>query len=174
MRESDELIIVGKISGTHGIRGDLKVYSFSGNLESLQTTRSVTLKYPDGTSLHEHAISSVRPHGPGFIVKLQGFENINQVEPLIGSEICLRRSQLPEPDDDEYYWCDLLGLKVLTIDGTELGRIEDIFETGSNDVYVVRGNSREYLIPAIANVVTHVDIAAGIMTITPLDGLLDL
>ena len=92
----------------------------------------------------------------------------------MGSELCLKRSQLPEPAEDEYYWRDLIGLIVFTDQGQELGKLVDIFETGSSDIYVVRGDEREYLIPAIADVISLVDISGNRMVITPLDGLLDL
>lgn len=174
MGVSDELITVGRISGTHGIKGHLKVHSYSGNLESLCAARSIMLRSPDGTPPREFGIKGVKPHGNGFILSLKGYDDIDQALPLVGSELCLRRSQLPEPEDDEYYWCDLIGLRVVTIDGVEVGTLADIFETGSNDVYVVRKDKREYLIPAIAAVIKSVDLAGGTMVITPLDGLLDL
>jgi 16S rRNA processing protein RimM len=85
-----------------------------------------------------------------------------------------RRDQLPETDEGEYYWVDLIGLRVVTDDGAELGTLREIIETGSNDVYVVQGREKEYLIPALADVVSSIDLEAGTMTVTPLDGLLDL
>lgn len=173
MIDQDELIAVGKISGTHGIRGHLKVFSYSGNIESLQSTDIVFLKGKNGL-LQEHRIKGVSAHAGGFILALDEFDNINQVLPLVGSELCLKRSQLPEPAEDEYYWRDLMGLTVVTDRGLELGRIADIFETGSSDIYVVRSADKEYLIPAIADVIAQVDIPGNRMVITPLDGLLDL
>jgi len=174
MGDADELITVGRISGTHGIKGQLKVYSYSGNLESLRAARIVMLRSPDGATLRELSIRSVKPHTGGFILSLKDYDDIDQALPLVGSDLCLRRSQLPEPEDDEYYWCDLIGLRVVTADGAELGTLADIFETGSNDIYVVRKDRQEYLIPAIASVIKSVDVAGGTMVISPLDGLLDL
>ena len=174
MSDPDELITVGKISGTHGIKGQLKVYSYSGNLGSMSAARIVTLRSPDGATLREFGIKGVKSHSSGFILSLKDFDDIDQVLPLVGCELCLKRSQLPEPEDDEYYWCDLIGLRVVTVDGVEVGMLADIFETGSNDIYVVRKDRKEYLIPAIAAVISNVDLAGGTMVITPLDGLLDL
>jgi len=105
---------------------------------------------------------------------LDDFADINQVLTLNGSELYVGLSQLPVPDEDEYYWRDLIGLAVVTDQGLELGTIVDIFETGSSDIYVVRGETKEYLIPAIADVITLVDVPGKKMIITPLDGLLDL
>lgn len=173
MHESDVLIPVGKIIGTHGIKGMLKVHSFSGNLESLQAAHTVILKSKEG-KLQEFGLKSVTPHAGKLMIGLKGLDEINLVLPLVGSEICLLRSQLPLPEDNEYYWCDLIGLIVATIDGDELGTIVDIFETGSSDIYVVRSAEREYLIPAIADVISSVDLEGGRMLVTPLEGLLDL
>jgi len=173
MTDQDEFVPVGKIIGTHGIKGLLKVYSYSGNIQSLQHARSTFLKGKDGT-LCEHDVASVTAHAGGFILGLNGFSDINQVQCFIGSELCLKQSQLPVPAEDEYYWRDLIGLTVHTNQGVVLGTLVDIFETGSNDVYVVRGNFKEYLIPAIGEVISLVDIPGNKMIITPLDGLLDL
>jgi 16S rRNA processing protein RimM len=173
MADNDEMVPVGKIIGTHGIKGLLKVFSYSGNIQSLQSAKTVFLKGKDG-ALREYSVRSVTAHRGGFILGLDDFSDINHVLQLNGSELCLRLSQLPVPDEDEYYWRDLIGLEVFTDDGIELGPIVDIFETGSSDIYVVRGSSKEYLIPAIADVIAHIDIPGKKMIITPLDGLLDL
>lgn len=173
MTDYDELVPVGKIIGTHGIKGLLKVFSYSGNIESLKSASTAFLKGKDGV-LREFPVKSVSPHAGGFILGLDSFSDINQVLSLHGSELCLKQSELPDPEEDEYYWRDLIGLAVHTDNGALLGTIIDIFETGSSDIYVVRGESKEYLIPAIADVIAHVDIAGKKMIITPLEGLLDL
>ena len=173
MTDQDELIPVGKIIGTHGIKGALKVHSYSGNIDSLQSTKTAFLKKKDGT-LCEYVIKSVSAHAGGFILYLDSFSDINQVLCFTGLEICLKLSQLPVTDQDEYYWRDLIGLVVHTDQGIELGTLVDIFETGSSDIYVVRGGSKEYLIPAIADIIADIDIQGKKMIITPLEGLLDL
>ena len=173
MTDQDELVQVGKIIGTHGIKGLLKVFSYSGNFQSLQSAQTVLLKGKDG-AIQEYAVKSIAAHAGGFILGLVDYSDINQVLFLSGSELCLKRSQLPAPEEDEYYWRDLIGLTVFTDQGVELGTLVDIFETGSSDIYVVRGSSKEYLIPAIADVIAYVDLPGKKMIITPLDGLLDL
>jgi len=173
MIDQDELVLVGKIIGTHGIKGLLKAFSYSGNIQSLQSAGTVFLKDMKGV-LSEHVIKSITAHAGGFIVGLDDFTDINQVLPLNGSELYVKLSKLPAPDEDEYYWRDLIGLAVVTDQGVELGTLVDIFETGSSDIYVVRGESKEYLIPAIADVIFLVDLPDKKMIITPLEGLLDL
>lgn len=169
----DNLITVGRISGTHGIRGQLRLHSYSGNLDSLRAVRRITLRLPDG-SYREFDLQRAAMHGGKVLLTLADYDNINQVLDLVGSELCLRREQLPEPDEDEYYWHDLLGMTVITDEGVKLGAIVEILETGANDVYVVRGAGREYLIPAVASVVDRVDLPSKTMYVTPLEGLLDL
>ena len=173
MRDLEELIPVGKIIGTHGIKGQMKLHSYSGNAESLAAAGSVSLKSPAGT-LREFTVTSFKENSGKFIIGLRDFDDINLVQPLLGNEVCLKRAQLPVLEEDEYYWSDLIGLRVFTDDGVLLGTITDIFETGSSDIYVVQGEVREYLIPAIADVIKAVDLAGGRIVITPLDGLLDL
>ena len=171
--EHDALIPVGKIIGTQGIRGQLKVHSYSGNLDSLKAVDRIVLKSADG-AVREFGLKSVAANAGKINLGLNDCNEISQVLDLVGSEICLLRSQLPEPGENEYYWSDLLGLEVVTVDGEILGSIADIFETGSNDVYVVRNKEREYLIPAVAPVISNVNLKRGIMVITPLEGLLEL
>ena len=108
------------------------------------------------------------------LVSLKGYGTINDVLPLVGGELLVRRDQFPETDPDEYYWADLIGLRVVADGGNQLGLLKEIIETGSNDVYVVQGGEKEYLIPALEDVILNIDLAAGTMTVAPPDGLLDL
>lgn len=169
----DNLIAVGRITGTHGIRGQLRLQSYSGNLESLKAAKKIFLRLPDGT-LREHDLRRATRHGAVILLTLAGYDNINQVQEMVGSELLLNRQHLPATAEDEYYWHDLLGLTVMTNDGMQLGTLSGILETGANDIYVVTGQDREYLIPAVASVISAVDLTARTMTITPLEGLLEL
>ena len=115
-------------------------------------------------------------HAGKILLTLEGYDSINEASHLIGTELLLQREQLPEPAADEYYWQDLIGLTVMTDNGELLGTLTEIMETGANDVYLVhnRQTGREYLLPAIASVIGNVDLQARQMTVTPLEGLLDL
>jgi len=172
---NNNLIAVGRISGTHGIKGQLRLHSYSGNLESLQAAKSVLLRFPAGVT-RQIQLKRAAYHSGKFLLTLDGVDTIEKAQELAGCELLLQRDQLPAPDADEYYWQDLLGLSVVTTEGQELGCIKEILETGANDVYLVRDEAtrREYLIPAIASVITSVNLQTGCMTITPLEGLLDL
>jgi len=105
-----------------------------------------------------------RPHGEGIVARLEGVEDRDRAGELIGAEIAVARSQLPPTKAGEYYWSDLVGLRVVTLDGSELGKIDHLLETGANDVLVVQGD-RERLLPYIGSVVRGVDLDAGVMRV---------
>jgi len=168
-----ELIKVGKITGTHGIKGEVKFYPYSGSCDSIRPLTDVLLISPSGLK-QTVKIQRVKSGGGKHIIGLVGYDSINLIKSFIGYELSLYRSQLPEPEENEYYWCDLMGLNVVTDSGQPLGSIIDIFETGSNDIYVVNNGNHEYLIPAIEDVISSIDLKSRLLTITPIDGLLDL
>ncbi len=166
-------VLLGKIIAPHGIRGQLRVVPFSGETSVIVSLRSVLIK-GSGNGMEPFEVTHAVAHGKRVLVTLKGFDNINQVLHLVGREVYALREQLPELAPDEYYWCDLLGLRVVTVGGEALGTLADIIATGSNDVYVVRQGKHEYLIPALEDVVTGIDLDAGVMTVSPPEGLLDL
>lgn len=168
----DNLILMGKVAAAHGIRGQLRVVPYSGQADNLLHCESLLLKDAKGqTSTYEVAAATV--HGKKLLVSLKGFSGINQVLHLVGCEVLLYKEQLATPEDDEYYWYDLIGMKVVTTDGTDLGVLDSIIETGSNDVYVSVLNGKEYLIPAWSDTVS-IDVQAKLITVTPFEGLFDL
>ena len=173
MMESDDLIPLGRVVGTHGIRGELRVLSYSGEFTTLKALRRLLLRGERGDVM-DVALAGVRLHGGKALIRLNGYDDINTVESLVGRELVVYRHQLPEPDEGEYYWHDLLGLRVISETGEEFGTLVDIIETGSNDVYVVADGNREYLFPALEEVVREIDLAGRTMTVSPLEGLLDL
>jgi 16S rRNA processing protein RimM len=171
--KKDDYILIGKVLGTHGIRGQLRVLPYSGESESITGLEMFFLCGGEGKKEPYGIVRSV-PHRKQVLVTLSGHDEINGVLPLIGREVYVRRDQLPSLPEGEFYWCDLLGLAVITNLGESLGELTDILKTGENDVYVVKSASREYLIPAIEGIVTEIDLEGRRMIITPLDGLLDL
>ena len=173
MMKGSDAIPLGKVVATHGIRGQLRLVLYSGEFSSVAGLDSLMLK-DDGGSMETFGVAAVTRHGKKALVSLKGFDGINQVLHLVGRELFVRRDQLPELEDGEYYWCDLVGLQVVTDRGEHLGKLSDIIVTGSNDVYVVKSGEREYLIPALADVVLEINPEEGFMKVCPPDGLLDL
>jgi len=172
MSSATDLLIIGKITGTHGVKGMLKAHLFSGDDSTLRAVDELVLQHPDGRR-QTIAVAALHGHGRKTLLSLKGYGGINDALPLVGGELLVRRDQFPEPDEGEYYWADLIGLRVVT-DDDELGILKEIIETGSNDVYVVQGKDKEFLIPALEDVVRNIDLEAGTMTVLLPDGLLDL
>jgi 16S rRNA processing protein RimM len=169
---ADNLVLMGKIAATHGIKGQLRVVPYSGLADNLLLCKSLFVRDAKG-KLERFEVASASVHGKKLLISLHGFAGINQVLHLVGSEVLLYKDQLSEPDEGEYYWNDLIGMRVVTSDGADLGVLESIIETGSNDVYVAVSKGREYLIPALADIVS-IDVQAKLMTVTPFEGLFDL
>jgi len=156
-------VIVGKVFAVFGLRGWIKVYSYTSPPENILDFRPWYL-LRDGCWQPSDLVAG-QPHGKGLVACLEGCADRDQAAALVGSEIAVRRDQLPEPEQDEYYWTDLEGLQVRTLEGIDLGRLDHLFETGANDVMVVRGD-RERLIPYLwGSVVRSVDLRAQLMVV---------
>lgn len=173
MHGNEELILIGRISGTHGIRGLLRVVPYSGDADSIASLSTFVVRMPDG-NFETFRIRSAVEHGKKLLVALEGIQDMNAAVGLTGSDIFVRREQLPALPDGEFYWQDLLGLTVLDERGGVLGELAHIFSTGANDVYVVKKDGEEYLLPAIEDVIIKVDLEMRTMTVHPMEGLLDL
>lgn len=158
-----EKIVLGKIASPFGVRGWTKVASYTEPTEGLldykvwevnQNGKKSRLTVQDG-----------RVHGKFLAVKFNGIDDRDDVAKLTNALVELSREDLPEPQDGSYYWADLIGLSVQTVDGVDLGSVERIMETGANDVLVVSGD-RERLIPWIQeDVIKSVDIEEKFLTV---------
>jgi 16S rRNA processing protein RimM len=152
-------VVLGRIAGLFGIRGWVKVYSYTEPREALLGYRRWLLSAKDGWC--EAAVAEGQRHGKTIIARIEGYIERDQAAELVGAEIAVPRTELPEAETGHYYWSDLEGLKVVHRDGTELGRVAYLLETGANDVMVVKGK-RERLIPFVMNdIVLDVDLEQG-------------
>lgn len=167
------MIALGKIVAPHGVRGELKAVAYSGSLEALAGKESVLLRLAGGEQ-KSFRLLEARPHKGAFIMTLAGVADRDEAQALVGAELVLAPSELPALEEDEYYWFQLIGLRVLTAGGEELGRVAQLMSTGAGaDVLVVRRGQRELLIPATPEVVKAVRLAEGTMIIEPPEGLLE-
>lgn len=167
--DKNGFVLIGKIVKAHGIGGAVKVCSYAESFRTFERAGTVLIENQDSRGFE---IKKVWP-GPGksVILALKGVEDRDQGNSLAGSKILIKKSALPELEDSEYYWADIIGLDVLTIDGQCLGKVESIVETGSSDVYVVRGEEKETLVPAVSSVVVNIDLNKKIMQVNLPEGL---
>jgi len=162
-----EYVVVAKIGAPYGVRGWVKVFSFTEPADNLldydpwyfKSDKASDAPWPIAP------VSEARSHGKAFVAKFKGCDDRDAAARLNGREIAIRRDQLPPTEAGEYYWSDLQGLEVLTTEGVSLGRVDHLLETGANDVLVVKGE-RERLIPYVTGpIVKHVDLDAGTLQV---------
>jgi 16S rRNA processing protein RimM len=166
------LIELGLIVNRHGVRGELRVMPHNPDSELLTTLGSIVLVHPDGAT-SPHRIAGARRHKQFVLLRLAGVESVDAADALRGSKVAAPRPALPPAGADAAYHVDLIGCTVRTTDGTMLGTVDELIVTGSNDVCVVHGTGREYLIPLVADVIAELDTQARTITVRPLPGLLD-
>ena len=162
-RASRDIVRLGRIVGLFGVRGWVKVFSYTEPREGIVGSKGWLLGYPDGWQ--ERKVVEGRRSGRSVIAQLEGVGDRESAERLLGLEIGVPREALPDPGATRYYWADLEGLLVRRRDGTPLGRVERLLETGAHDVMVV-GNEPERLIPFVIDaVVLDVDLDAGVISV---------
>ncbi len=171
MKIEDKLFLWGTVVGTHGLRGDLKVRSQSGDPASLLDAQEVFLRRPGGEA-KVHRPARITVHKGMVLLRLEGAEDINAVQDLIGCEVLMPFSDLAELPEDEFYWHQLEGLLVVDRQNGELGVLEDMFTTAAHDIYVVRGRFGEVLIPAVKEMVLTVDLEERRMEVDLPEGLI--
>jgi len=165
-----ELLAIGRVVKTKGVRGQVKVITFSGHGESLQAANSLFIQ-------EEGKVKSltpilVRSEPGGFCLKFKEVQTVEEARGLVGSSLLIEKDSLPLLAQGEYYWFQLQGLEVFTERGQSLGRVEEIMPVGPHDVLVVRKEKQESLVPAVDSVVTKIDLKAGIMVVDVPAGLL--
>jgi len=158
--------MVGRILRAWGIRGDMKIAPFTDRPEDFQQYSHVFVGPPQ----QRYAVKSFRPFQGNWLLHLDGVDTREAAERLHGQEIFIELAQRPR-QEGEFYAREVVGLKVRTLDGEELGEITEILVTGANDVYVVKGARGEILLPARVEVIKGIDVEAGTMTVELLPGL---
>lgn len=152
----DDRVIIGHVAGLYGLRGWVKVFSHTEPRDGITRYQPLYLKIHD--DWRQVQTSAGRRHGKSVVLKFTGVDDRDAAASLIGADIAIERTQLPPLAPDEFYWSDLQGLQVSTIDGIDLGVVDYLMATGANDVLVVKGE-RERLIPFLRDqVVVDIDL----------------
>ena len=171
--DSRRHVRVGRVIKPHGIKGELKVLPY-GEVEDFRLYREVLLGGETSGPGRHLQVVHFRPQGKIALLELTGIVDRSAAEELAGQEVWVAKELLAALAEDEFYWHELVGLRVVTESGRSLGRVKALFATGGHDVLVVRGGGREYFIPARREFMLAVDQEAGLLTIAEYPGLLDL
>ena len=168
----EQLLRVGVISSTHGVRGEVKVYPTTDDVNRFKKLKKVILD--TGREYLDLEITGVKFFKNQVILKFKGIDNINDIEKYKGKDLLVNREDAVALEENENYVADLIDLKVVTEDGQVLGYLTEVMETGANDVYVVETeDGKELLLPAIRDCILDVDLEKEVMTVHILPGLFD-
>ena len=168
----DNYLRVGVISSTHGIRGEVKVFPTTDDVNRFKQLKDVILD--TGKEYMNLEVQNVKFFKNMAIVKFKGIDDINDIEKYKGKDLLVTRENAVPLEEGEYYIFDVLGSKVITEEGTEIGELKEILATGANDVYVVKtAQGKEILIPSIPQCILDVNIEDKVVTVHLLDGMMD-
>ncbi len=167
---AEQLFPLGVVVGTHGLRGDLKVRPLTPDSRSLLTAAQVFFR-DKGGRLRSLEPARAVPQKGNVLLRLRGMETIEAAQTLVGNEVLMRYVDLPDLDDDEFYWYQLEGLKVVDRTRGELGVLAELLVTGAHDIYVVNGRFGEVMVPAVSPFVVDIDLESGQMTVDLPEGL---
>jgi len=164
-----DYFFIGKITGVQGLKGGLRVGTSVDSISSLSKNTEVLLLLKK--KIKTFIIQNFKLHGKKTVLTLNGIENRDMADALKGAKLFINRDSLEELEDGVWYWEDIIGLKVYDIKNIYLGQVVSILPTGSNDVYVVRDNKKEILVPALEWVVKLIDIKLQKMIVDLPEGL---
>ena len=168
------LVVIGEIARPHGLHGEMRVTSLTDHPERFEGVTDCVL-WDQGRDTRERCrITRARRQGTAVLLSLAGYDTVEATSALVGRLVALPEAEaLPLPPGQFYPW-QLEGCRVVTDDGREVGRVTRIEQSAAQDLWVVSDGARERLIPAVAEIVLEVDVAAGRVVIQPPDGLLEL
>lgn len=168
----ENLLLIGEVIRPHGLDGTLRIRSYAQSESTFLDAGIVFLK-SDPPEPQEYKVLSVKPHKNILLMKLEGLDSVEGAETYRGANILIRKDLLKRKKE-EFFWFELIGLKVYLDSGRYIGILKDIIQTGSNDVYIVREKEEEFLIPAIHEVIKTIDLENNKMIIRKMEGLFEL
>lgn len=169
--DEPERVLVGRVAKAHGLRGEVVVAVMSDAPERFAPGSEMIAAAPESLHGRPLRVESSRPFQGRLLVRFEGFDTREEAETIHGQELTIARSQVAPLPEGKHYQFELMGLAVRTTGGEDLGRVTDIFSTGSNDVLVVDGDETEILIPMLEGVIVSVDLDAKALVVEPPPGL---
>ena len=167
-----DLLPLGKVLRPHGSSGLIRIWAYSGVEDSFLEAGTVFLKSVSG-EIQEYTVASVKPHKNIFLLRLKSLNTRDEAEQLRDCEIFVRKEALSR-EEDEYFWQELIGLRVFLDTGEYIGKIAQILATGANDIYVVKQGDKETYIPATYDVVKKISLKDNTMIVDAMEGLVEL
>ncbi|MCI5620833.1 MAG: ribosome maturation factor RimM [Lachnospiraceae bacterium] len=167
-----DLLRVGVIANTHGVRGEVKVYPTTDDVQRFKKLKHVILD--TGKEHLELEVAQARFFKNLVILKFKGIDNINDIEKYKGKDLLVTRENAVKLEEGEYFIADLIGLSAVSDEGEDLGIVYDVLQTAANDIYVLHKDKEEILVPAIDDCIKEVDLEAQRITIHLLEGLREL
>ena len=171
-RSLPEFVSIGRITKAHGVHGKIRVESFVSDLKQFSAVRNVYLKKHNQTRI-ACQIESVQISPKFVILSLEGFSTWEDADTWKNADVEIHRQEILPLPQDSYYDFELVGLEVVSDKGIFIGILDDILKCPANDVFVVKKDKEEFLIPDIPDVIKEIDIPSGKMIITIIDGLLE-
>ncbi len=169
---ADKFILIGKVVKAHGLKGEVKIHSFSGQPGHFNNYQRLILVDTDGRLSSSLEIIKYRVTGKSAIIQRDGIDDRNQAERICSMGVLINKSDLPNLRNNEFYYHELIGLPVQTKDGKQLGKVDNIFSNGAQEIMEIKGEGEHYLIPVVQDVI--IDLDTDKIIIAPPPGLLDM
>ncbi len=170
--DAGEYVLIGKVAKPHGIRGEIKVYPYSGRQDNFLGYKKIFLAAGEDEARIPYGVESSRIQGKLALLKLSGVTTRNAAELLVGRAVWLLRRDLPGLKKGEYYWNDLVGKRAVTDEGRELGQVKSVMATAAHDILTVTDRGHEYLIPLAGEILVRLDENEVVLNLPP--GLLEI
>jgi 16S rRNA processing protein RimM len=170
-RSGEDWIAVGRLGKTFGLHGEIVVHRLTDSDETFRPGKEFVLA--SRRERREVCIAALRELPTKLVVRFEGLDSVEDIQPWVGSTLEVRARELPELEEGSYYHFQLIGLEVYAADGRLLGTLEEILETAGNDVFCVRDGRREILVPAIRDAIASIDPQAGRVVLKDMEGLIE-
>ncbi|SDO80174.1 ribosome maturation factor RimM [Desulforhopalus singaporensis] len=168
----DTHLLIGKIAKPHGLKGELKVVSFSGQPERIADYPELVLVNRDGRLSVPLKLASCRPQGKNVVIGLEGISDRQGAEETVGAGVLVAKKDLPEPEAGEFYWHQYVGKNITDRDGNYLGKVVSLFNNGAQDVIVASDGNDEFFVPVTREIV--VSVSEECLIIDPPEGLIEI